>query len=83
MSVFLKRTASWQRYRRNDHHRFFYLVPGAVTIPAGSSSAVVSVVPNDDKVKEDSETVELTLAASPAYQVGVPDRATVTILDND
>jgi hypothetical protein len=61
----------------------YMMLPGVLTVPAGCSSAVILVEPNDDKLKEDSETLELTLAASPAYQIGAPDSATVTILDND
>ena len=55
-----------------------------VTIPAGSSSTTISVVPVDDAAVEDDETVEATLAADSAYTVDSgSNSATVTIHDND
>ena len=56
---------------------------GSATIPAGSASAPINVVPVDDSLVEGSETVVLTLSADPAYTVGSPNSATVTIADND
>jgi subtilisin family serine protease len=55
----------------------------SVTIPAGSSSAAVTVTPIDDSVAEGAETVVLTLSADPAYAVGSPNTATVNIADDD
>lgn len=58
---------------------------GSVTIPAGSVSATVNVIPIDDSVVEANEPVLLTLVGSTgsSYVLGQPDRATVTIFDND
>jgi hypothetical protein len=56
---------------------------GSTTIPAGSSSATVTVTPIDDTTVESSETVILTLSGNAAYAVGSPGSATVTIADND
>jgi hypothetical protein len=56
---------------------------GAVTIPAGQASAVVSVAPVNDPDAEASETVDVTLQPNGAYMVGSPSTATVTIADND
>src|SRR5439155_861968 len=53
------------------------------TIPAGSSSAAVTVTPIDDSSVETNETVILTLSANAAYTVGSPNTATITIYDND
>ena len=55
----------------------------SVTIPAGAASARISVRPIDDTAVEGNETVILTLSANPAYTVGSPNTATVTIADND
>lgn len=54
-----------------------------VTIPAGASSAVLTVTPLDDALVEGDETVVVTLANSVAYTVGSPSTATVTIADDD
>ncbi|MDH3294988.1 MAG: metallophosphoesterase, partial [Acidimicrobiia bacterium] len=58
---------------------------GEVTIPVGQATATVTVIPVDDTSPEPDETVELTLAADPAYRTAAPpgDTATVTITDND
>jgi hypothetical protein len=65
-------------------NRVDYLnLSGTVTIPAHALSASVNIVPVDDRNFEGEETVILTLLESPAYQVGDPNSATVTIADND
>ena len=58
----------------------YTLVPsGAVTISAGSTSAVITVdVIDDYRNLESDETVEVTLLAGP-YAIGSPSNATVTI----
>ena len=56
---------------------------GQVTIPDGQSSADITITPVDDAETENDETVTLTLSADPAYQVGLPDSGTVTIVDDD
>jgi uncharacterized repeat protein (TIGR01451 family) len=61
----------------------YAMLPGTITIDAGLASVVIMVSPVNDMVPEGSETVSLTLAAGSGYQIGVPDSATVTILDND
>ena len=58
-------------------------LPGSVTIPAGSSSALVVVTPVDDGLIEASETVTLTISPNGAYTTGSPNTATITIADND
>ncbi len=61
----------------------FTALSGLVTLPSGSISADIGVVPIDDNAVESAETVILTLAADPAYSIGSPSSATVTIADND
>jgi len=56
---------------------------GSVAIPAGSSTATLTVSPVDDSSVEGNETIVLTLSADAAYTVGSPSSATVTIADND
>ena len=58
-------------------------VSGSVIISAGSTSAPVTIAPIDDSLPEGEEAVTLTLQDDAAYLVGVPNSATVTIVDND
>jgi hypothetical protein len=51
----------------------------SVTIPAGATSATVTVVPKADTLNESTETVILTLSANANYTVGSPNNATVGI----
>ncbi|MEW6419423.1 MAG: Calx-beta domain-containing protein, partial [Nitrospirota bacterium] len=56
---------------------------GSVTIGAGSTSANITVTPIDDSLVESDETVIVTLSSNPAYIVGSPSSATVTIISDD
>jgi hypothetical protein len=55
----------------------------SVTIPAGASTTTKTVKPINNLVAELDETVVVTLAAGTGYDVGTPNSATVTILDDD
>jgi uncharacterized repeat protein (TIGR03803 family) len=62
----------------------FQALTGNLLIPAGQSSATITVTPIDDAVAgEGDETVIVTLTANAAYLVGAQNSATVTIADND
>jgi hypothetical protein len=54
-----------------------------VTILAGQATLVVPVTPINDSDAEASETAIVTIAADPAYSVGAPATATVTIASED
>ncbi|MHB8973149.1 MAG: beta strand repeat-containing protein, partial [Pirellulaceae bacterium] len=54
----------------------------SITIPAGSSSANVSVAPIRDNIVEGQETVVVTLSTSTSYTIGTPNSGTVTIADD-
>ncbi len=56
---------------------------GGVTIPAGQSTATITVTPINDNLVEGAETVVVTLSPTAAYTVGVPVSATVTITSDD
>ncbi len=56
---------------------------GTVTIPAGQTSATLTVTPVDDAVVEGNETIIVTVSADPAYTIGASASATLTIEDND
>ena len=56
---------------------------GSVSIPAGATSAPITVTPINDTAVEANETVILTLATNAAYTVGTPNSATVTITSDD
>src|SRR5262249_30215685 len=58
-------------------------LPGIVTIPIGQTSAPIPVVPINDVTVEAAETVAVTLTPGPAYTVGSPSAATVTIISDD
>ncbi|HOV85717.1 MAG TPA: hypothetical protein PLM79_05095 [Syntrophobacteraceae bacterium] len=58
-------------------------LPGKVTMAAGVKTALVKVKPKNDTKKEVNETVKVTLVDKPAYDLGTPTQATVTIKDND
>jgi hypothetical protein len=55
---------------------------GSVTIPAGSLSATIAVLPISDNLEEGDETVLVTLSPSSAYSIASPASATVTIKNN-
>lgn len=61
----------------------YVLLPGVVTIPAGSSNATIDITPIDDAFVEPDETVTLTLAGDAAYALGSPASAIVTITSDD
>jgi hypothetical protein len=61
----------------------FTVLSGSVTIPAGSQSGAIIVTPIDDSGVEIPETVTITLSASPAYTVGSPASASITIKSED
>jgi len=58
-------------------------VSSQVTIPANASSALVTVMPIDDGVFEDDETVVVSIEPGGGYSVGSPSQATVTISSDD
>lgn len=58
-------------------------LPGSVTIGEGKSSADIIVNPKDDSISEGDETVEVALLSSSSYKVASPNKATVTIIDDD
>jgi hypothetical protein len=53
-----------------------------VTIPAGQTSAVVTIAPLADNRVEDAEAVILTLDARPSYVIDTPSTAMLTIADD-
>ncbi|MEY3897655.1 MAG: hypothetical protein RLZZ214_3176, partial [Verrucomicrobiota bacterium] len=61
-----------------------YSIPTSVTIPAGSTSATVTLTPVNDAAQEETETAIITLATNTAYALDPLSKAqTVTIHDND
>jgi hypothetical protein len=55
-----------------------------ITIPAGSTSASVSLTIIDDTLVEGTETIVLTLInPSSGLSIGTPDTQTITIIDDD
>jgi Ca2+-binding RTX toxin-like protein len=56
---------------------------GTVTIPAGSSTATVTLDPTADTTVESNETAILTVTSGASYDVGIPAAATGTITNDD
>ena len=58
---------------------------GTITIEAGNTNKIFSIIPVDDSIVEGAETVTLTLADTINYDLGASgtETATVTIADND
>jgi hypothetical protein len=56
---------------------------GTIVIPAGQTFAEVTLMPSDDIHAEADETLRLNLLADPAYTLGSPSNATITIGKND
>ena len=61
----------------------YTLVGPTVTILAGQATLVVPVTPVNDPDAEANETAVVTVAVDPAYTVGAPTNATVTIASED
>ena len=61
----------------------YVAVSNSFVIPAGSLSATLPIIPIDDTLLEGPETVTLTLQPAPAYFLGTPTQATVTIEDDE
>ena len=61
----------------------YVALPGSVTIPTGSASVNVSVVPTKNEVIESDETVIVDIDTGAGYIIGSPNSATVTIVDDD
>jgi hypothetical protein len=59
----------------------YSLVANSVTIPAGSTSASISISPIDDGIVVGNVTAMLTLSNSTAYNLGSPASAIVTVHD--
>lgn len=58
-------------------------LPTSVTIPANASTVVLTIVPINDTTAELPETVIIALVSDPAYNIGSPSSATITIFDNE
>jgi uncharacterized protein (DUF1800 family) len=60
----------------------FVPVAGAVTIPAGATSATVNLVPRANPANTNNRIATLTITPHNSYGVGVNDRASVTIFSS-
>lgn len=61
----------------------YIALPSSVTIPAGSSTLAVPVVPIDDDVAEFNESVALAITAHPSYIVASARLATVIVVSDE
>ncbi len=58
-------------------------IPGMVVLPAGQTSLVVPVIPNQDGVAEGGETIVVSIQQNAAYIVGNPFAAQIALADDD
>ncbi|MCC7146921.1 MAG: hypothetical protein IT443_10795 [Phycisphaeraceae bacterium] len=56
---------------------------GLVVIPAGKKTATVDVIPKDDTLADEGETVIVRLVKTESYSVGTLTDSVVTITDNE
>lgn len=56
-------------------------LPGQISVPAGATSARLTVVPHRDQETESTETVTVEVAGGANYEIGEPAQATVSIVD--
>lgn len=56
---------------------------GSVTLPVGADSATIEVIPLEDMLVEDDETVIAILRTSSNYEISSPSRATIIISSNN
>ena len=61
----------------------FAAASGTVIIPAGQTTAQVTIDPTPDTTVEPDETVLLTVTAGTGYTIGTPAGATGTVLNDD
>ncbi len=57
-------------------------LPNPAVIPINESTLTLPVTPHDDVFVEGNETVQVSIAPAPAYTVGTPSQASVTITDD-
>ena len=61
----------------------YLALSGTITIPAGASTALITVTPLDDALVESNETVVVTLLPGPGHNIGTASVATVKIASDD
>jgi hypothetical protein len=65
-----------------DYRRAQGDAPDFITIPAGTNSATLTILPVNDVLSEGTETAILTLTAQPNYNLGSSKSAAISIADN-
>ncbi|MFM2092378.1 MAG: hypothetical protein RLZZ127_2867, partial [Planctomycetota bacterium] len=60
-----------------------YATIGTVTVPAGQTTATVTLTASDDAIAEPDETATLTLLAGAGYEVGQTASVTVNLYDDE
>lgn len=61
----------------------YNLLPGTIQIPSSLSSTIIGVIPLDDTLLEQPETVTVTLTGTSKYKLGSPKTGNVKIIDNE
>ena len=89
-------TTIWKDYNTNTNDIFglpdidtfngllnYRVDPNSVMLPLGAKEVLIPIVPADDLIEENTETVVIELLSSPAYTVVNPASATGQIFDSD
>jgi len=61
----------------------YQTIPMSITIPAGSTTATLTVNPIDESLSEGDEDVSIEVSVSAAYSREIPNHAEALIFDND
>ena len=61
----------------------YFEIPLSATIPANATSIDVVIEPRNDRLSEGTEIVELALIPDASFNLGVPNKASINLLDND
>ncbi|WP_428939133.1 S8 family serine peptidase [Fontivita pretiosa] len=60
----------------------YALAAASVTVPAGETSALITVMPLDDLLIEGDETIQLTLSAGGGYELGAVSSMSLVLVDH-
>ncbi len=58
-------------------------LPLSAVIPANGTSVDVVIVPRNDRTPEGTEVVEMVLTPDQNYKLGLPNKASINLVDND
>ena len=75
-------TVNLTRFGSATNGTDYQSIPTTATIGVGQTQTTLAVIPIDDLVRENNETISLGIASG-SYQIGSPSSATVTLTDDE